>query len=124
MRIRIMIQNSSTTFTPMSRIEDLEKMLDESPDDPFLIFALAKEYEKQEGTLQALLMYEHLVTNFPSYIPTYYHYAKVLQKAGNKSEALLLLQKGIEEGTKAKEMHAVSEMSGLLNLWSGVEEDE
>jgi tetratricopeptide (TPR) repeat protein len=112
------------TFTSMSRIVELEKMLDENPDDPFLIFALAKEYEKSEGTLQALLMYEHLVTNYPTYIATYYHYAKVLQKAGNKSEALLLLQKGIEEGTKAKEMHAVSEMRGLLNLWSEAEVDE
>ena len=108
----------------MSRLEELEKMLDESPGDPFLIFALAKEYEKQEGTLQALLMYEHLVTNYPSYIATYYHYANVLHRAGNKNEAQRLLEKGIEEGTKAKEMHAVSEMRGLLNLWSGVEEDE
>ena len=112
------------TFTSMSRIDELEKMLDESPDDPFLIFALAKEYEKSEGTLQALLMYEHLVTNYPSYIAAYYHYAKVLNNAGNKNEALRLLQKGIEEGTKAKEMHAVSEMRGLLNLWTGIEEDE
>ncbi len=108
----------------MSRIEDLEKMLDESPDDPFLIFALAKEYEKSEGTLQTLLMYEHLVTNYPSYIATYYHYAKVLHKAGNKNEAVRLLEKGIEAGTKAKEMHTVSEMRGLLNLWTGIEEDE
>jgi len=107
----------------MSRIEQLEKMLDESPDDPFLIFALAKEYEKSEGTLQALLMYEHLVTNYPAYIATYYHYANVLHKAGNKNEAIHLLQKGVEEGTKAKEMHAVSEMKGLLNMWRGIEDD-
>ena len=107
----------------MSRIEDLEKMLDESPDDPFLIFALAKEYEKSEGTLQALLMYEHLVTNYPSYIATYYHYAKILHKGGNKTEAARLLEKGIEEGGKANELHAVGEMKGLLNLWSSIEED-
>ncbi len=98
--------------------------MDESPDDPFLIFALAKEYEKSEGTLQALLMYEHLVTNYPSYIATYYHYARILHKGGNKTEAVRLLEKGIEEGAKAKEIHAVGEMKGLLNLWNGVEEDE
>jgi len=107
----------------MSRLEDLEKMLDENPNDPFLIFALAKEYESKEGTLQALLMYEHLVTNYPEYIATYYHYAKVLHKAGNRNEAVRLLEKGIEEGTKAKDMHAVGEMRGMLNLWAGTEEE-
>jgi len=108
----------------MSRIDDLEKMLDENPDDPFLIFALAKEYESHEGTLQALLMYEHLVTNYPTYIATYYHYAKILHNGGNRNEAIRLLERGIEECTKAKDAHAVGEMNGLLNLWNGVEEDE
>ena len=107
----------------MSRIEELEKMLDENPDDPFLIYALAREYEAKEGTLQALLMYEHLVTNYPTYIATYYHYAKLLHKAGNRNEGIRLLEKGIEEGTKAKDMHAVSEMRGMLNVWRGVDED-
>ncbi|HZV43923.1 MAG TPA: hypothetical protein VFF90_05575 [Saprospiraceae bacterium] len=108
----------------MSRIEDLEKMLDENPDDPFLIYALAREYEAKAGTLQALLMYEHLVTNYPDYIATYYHYAKLLHNAGNRSEAVRLLEKGIEEGTKGKEMHAVSEMRGMLNLWTSGEQDD
>ena len=108
----------------MPRIEELEKMLDENPEDPFLIYALAREYESKEGTLQALLMYEHLVTNYPNYIATYYHYAKLLHKAGNRSEAVRLIQKGIEEGTKEKDLHAVSEMRGMLNVWTSVEDDE
>ena len=106
----------------MNRMEELEKMLEESPDDPFIIYALAREYELQAGTMQALLMYEHLVTNYPSYIATYYHYAKLLYTAGNRSEAINLLAKGIENGTKEKEHHAVSEMRGLLNLWNDVED--
>ena len=101
----------------MSRLEELEKMLEESPDDPFIIYALAREYELQAGTMQALLMYEHLVTNYPSYIATYYHYARLLYKAGNRNEAIKLLEKGIENGLKEKDHHAVSEMRGLLNLW-------
>jgi len=102
----------------MSRIPELESLLDERPDDPFLIYALAREYEKNTGTMQALLMYEHLVNNHPNYIATYYHYAKLLYTAGNKTEALKLLATGIERGSKLKEMHAVGEMRGLAELWS------
>jgi predicted Zn-dependent protease len=107
----------------MSRIEELETLLDESPDDPFLIYALAREYEKQTHSMQALLMYEHLVTNHPAYIGTYYHYAKMLHDAGNITEAINLLNKGIEQGTMVKDFHAVAEMKGLLMQWTETEDD-
>ena len=107
----------------MSRITELEALLDERPDDPFLIYALAREYEKGAGTMQALLMYEHLVTNHPTYIATYYHYAKLLQGAGNLNEALKLPHTGIERSLEAKDIHAASEMKGLLMSWGG-DEDE
>lgn len=106
----------------MSRLEELEKMLEESPDEPFLIYALAREYENRAGTMQALLMYEHLVTNYPAYIATYYQYAKLLYTAGNRNEGIKLLQSGIEEGIKSKDFHAVNEMKGLLSIWLGEEE--
>ena len=107
----------------MSRIAELEALLDERPDDPFLIYALAREYEKQSGTMQALLMYEHLVTNHPEYVATYYHYAKLLYEGGNLTEAIKLLQLGIEKSLEAKDMHAASEMKGLMMNWTG-DDDE
>ncbi len=106
----------------MSRIQDLEALLDESPDDPFLIFALAREHEKFHNTLQALLMYEHLVGQHPDYIATYYHYAKLLLEAGNRTEGLRLLRQGIDEGIKAADSHAVNEMRALLGQWTVEEE--
>ena len=101
----------------MSRLSELEAMLDGNPDDPFIIYALAREYEQNLATMQALLMYEYLVTEHPTYIATYYHYAKLLHAARNEKEAINMLQKGIEWGTKEKDLHAVSEMKGLLALW-------
>ncbi|MBK9103199.1 MAG: tetratricopeptide repeat protein [Saprospiraceae bacterium] len=107
----------------MSRIAELETMLDERPDDPFLIYALAREYQKEPaGTMQALLMFEHLVNHHPDYIATYYHYAKMLYGIGNQPEAIRLLELGIERGLAAKDMHAVSEMKGMLMGW-GSDED-
>ncbi len=102
----------------MSRLNELETMLDSSPEDPFIIYALAREYELNLATMQALLMYEHLVTEHPNYIATYYHYAKLLYTAGNMNEASSMIERGIEWGTKVKDMHAVSEIKGLLALWT------
>ncbi|MEP6646568.1 MAG: tetratricopeptide repeat protein [Saprospiraceae bacterium] len=102
----------------MSRIKELEILLEESPDDPFIIYALAREHEKLSSTLQAMLMYEYLVNSHPAYIATYYHYAKMLYEAGNKTQGLVLLRQGIEEGTKVKDHHAVGEMKSMLGQWT------
>jgi len=107
----------------MSRIKELEALLEESPDDPFIIYALAREFEKQSSAMQAMLMYEYLVNSHPTYIATYYHYAKVLHELGNRNQAIALLNKGIEMGTQEKEMHAVGEMRGLVNQWTDNDED-
>lgn len=108
----------------MGRIEELESMLDQQPEDPFLIYALAREYEKNQVTMQALLMYEHLITEHPKYIATYYHYAKLLYQAGNRKEAKRMLLKGIEYGEEVKDLHAVSEMRGLLSQWDDNHSEE
>lgn len=106
----------------MSRIKELETMLEKNPDDPFINYALAREYETQSSTIQAILMYEYLVNQHPNYIATYYHYAKLLYHAGNRNQALALLHQGIEWGMKEKDLHAVGEMKGLLAEWSDDED--
>ena len=109
----------AVTFALMSRISTLEALLDERPDDPFVIYALATEYQQAGQTMQALLMYEHLIQNHPDYIATYYHYAKTLYEGGNRTEAIKLLEKGIERGLAVKDMHAVGEMRGMLEVMIG-----
>ena len=108
----------------MSRLQELLSLLESHPEDPFIIYALAREYELGNATMQALLMYEHLVNEHPAYMGTYYHYASLLYKAGNRNEARKLLEKGIEIGTGEKDFHAVSELKNLLSTWFGDDEDE
>ena len=102
----------------MSRINELEILLESNPDDPFINYALAREYEKESSTIQAILMYEYLVNQHPNYIATYYHYARFLYEAGNRNQAIVLLHQGIEWGVKENDMHAVGEMRGLLAAWT------
>jgi predicted Zn-dependent protease len=109
----------------MSRIAQLEDLFAADPDDPFLAYALAQEYVTVGRTLEGLMMYEHLVKSHPDYVPTYYHYASVLYGLGNRNEAVRLIEQGISAGSAAGDHHAVSEMKGLLSLWTlGLDDDE
>jgi len=114
------------TFARMSdKIAQLEAMLDERPDDPFIIYALAREYQQHPaGTMQALLMYEHLVNHHPAYMGTYYHYARLLYSIGNQPEAIRLIHLGIEQGNQSGDRHATFELQGLLMQWTAGMDDE
>lgn len=108
----------------MNRLEQLQSMLDDAPDDPFLIYAVAREYEQQQITMQALLMYEHLLQEHPEYTATYLPYARLLFTAGNRTEALALLEKGIERAVSQKDQHTANEMKSQRMTWSGDDEED
>ncbi|MFN5218033.1 MAG: tetratricopeptide repeat protein [Sphingomonadales bacterium] len=101
----------------MSRIEQLQLFLKESPEDAFLNYALATEYvglgddEKAEGIFRMLL------EKHPDYIATYYHLGKLLERKTDKDAAILIYEKGIEKAKKSGERHSLSELqSALLEL--------
>ncbi len=114
---RLLFANYPLHLLQMSKIPELETLLDDRPDDPFIIYALAREYDKIGNPLQAVLLYEHLVNEHPDYIGTYYHYASLLYGRGNRNEALKLTNIGIERGTAIKDVNNVSELKSLKAGW-------
>ena len=101
----------------MSRLEQIQSWVKETPEDPFLHFALAKEFEKLSQKDKALEQYKHLVSAHPDYVGTYYHLGKLLEQAGELEEALQVYQSGIQVARKAGDQHAMGELAGAkLNL--------
>lgn len=99
------------------RLTRLMAFLKESPDDSFILFAIAKEYEKLNATAEALTFYEKLVTLDPDYVGTYYHLGKLHEQAAENEKALAIYQKGIDVAKKIKDQHALSELMGAkMNL--------
>lgn len=93
-----------------NRIETLKSFLIEDPTDSFILFALAKEYEKI-GTLKiALDTYNDLKTLDPDYVGLYYHLAGLHIKLGQVDEALKTYEEGIIVAKKAADFHALSEL--------------
>lgn len=100
-----------------NRLEYLQKLLESSPKDSFVLFAIAKEHESMGDLLSALSFYLQLTETDPTYIGTYYHLGKLYEQQENFEDAILTYKKGIEISRNAGDRHAMSELQGaLLNL--------
>lgn len=106
----------------MSRKARIEAMLAESPNDPFLRFALAKEHEKEGADAGAREVYEALLADNPDYVGTYYHLGKTLERLEEQAEAWRIYTEGIAVTKRLGERHAMSELAGA-RLELGEEED-
>lgn len=97
----------------MSRIVQLQQFLEESPGDNFLIHALALEFIKAEEQEKAVECFVQNLTANPSYVPTYYHYGKLLENMGNADAAIDIYAKGMEMAKAAGDQHAFSELRSV-----------
>lgn len=99
------------------RLKQLNSLLDSSPNDPFLLYAIAKEYEGMGDEAKATASYANLCTHHPDYVGTYYHYAKLLEKQENYEKALSIYSKGMQVAKKIGDQHAHGELANAkLNL--------
>lgn len=98
----------------MARLDVLKEFLDQSPDDPFLHFAIAKEFEKGDNLDDALEKYRFLESTHPDYLGTYYHLGQLLIKLNHLPMAKEAIEKGIEVAIKQEDQHSKSELEGLL----------
>ena len=101
----------------MSRIDQLIEFLKDTPNDPFLHYAIAQEYNKLGKKLLALEKYQDLVSRFPNYVGTYYHLGKMQIELGFKQEAMTTFETGIKIAQELKEQHSLAELqSARLEL--------
>jgi tetratricopeptide (TPR) repeat protein len=99
------------------RFHYLKQLLEASPKDAFVLFALAKEFEGQGDSQKALEFYLRLKEANPNYVGLYYHLGKLYEKLDDSPKAIDTYKKGIEVSQKAGDRHAASELAGaLLNL--------
>jgi len=99
------------------RLDQLLQYLENSPGDSFLLFAVAKEYEKSGNRDKALEYYRQLVAGNPGYIGTYYHLGKLYEKLNAPDKALQTYEAGMRVAREAGDQHALSELAGArMNL--------
>lgn len=94
----------------MDRIAQLNDFLKQQPGDPFLLHALALEYIKLGEDDKARSLFETLLSQNESYVGSYYHLGKLLERQGRPREALGWYEKGMAEAKKAGNRHAYAEL--------------
>ncbi len=99
------------------RLKSLLALLDETPNDGFLLFAIAKEYEGNGELENALSHYEKLRSVDQEYVGLYFHLAHLYAELDKPEKAMQIYDKGIEIAELLKDTHALSELKGArMNL--------
>lgn len=97
----------------MERISKLKTFLEQNPDDSFLQHALALEYIKLGDDAAAKVLFESILSNNPGYVGSYYHLAKLLERAGETNAAVKICETGMQKAKKAGEQLAYNELRSL-----------
>ena len=76
------------------RLAQLLEWLENEPNDPFLIYAVATEYKKNNPQ-KTLEYFEKLLREHEEYTGTYYHAAALYVALGKREEARVTYEKGM-----------------------------
>ncbi len=85
-------------------------MLATNGKDNFLRHALALEYIKSGDDAKARELFVAILGEFPDYIGSYYHLAKLLERNGETQQAIECYEKGMSAAKEAKDQHAYNEL--------------
>lgn len=102
----------------MDRLRKLLDMLEEDPNSDFLLFAVAKEYEKIGNIAKSEEYYLRLKAHHPYYVGLYYHLAELYKQKNSLDKAEEIYLEGIKISEEIKDLHSLSELkTAYANLF-------
>ena len=98
------------------RMQQIEAMLADEPDDEFLRYGLAMEHTGlgDDATAVAVLRELIALNPEPPYVPAYLQAGQALMRLDKEADAAAMLRAGIAAATKTGNDHARGEMEGFL----------
>ena len=97
-------------------MQQLHKMLQRQPDDPFLLYGMALEHKKVNDLPAALDWLRKVVEKDPNYCYAYYQRGQVHEMAGDTAAAVKSYREGIEAAARSGDAHARSELEAALSM--------
>ncbi len=98
----------------MNRREKLLQMLQEDPNDAFLLYGLAMEDQSAEDWESALATFDRVLTVDPESVAAYFQKGQILARLDRSEDARSALKAGIHVGQRLGDAHAVGEMTEFL----------
>jgi tetratricopeptide (TPR) repeat protein len=106
------------------RIHDLNNLLKEDPDDPFLYYALGLEYIKEGHQDMALVMFNLIIRKFTDYLPVYYQAARLEMEMGDLEIAEMTFKAGIALAERTSDHKTLLELKDAYNNFLIEREDQ
>jgi len=97
-----------------TRLEQLIKFYQEDPNDPFNVYGLALEYYKTD-VRKSEEFFNLLLTNFPEYLPAYYHAGKLKEERSENESALTIYAKGMDLAHGLKDQKTLQELKSAYD---------
>jgi Tfp pilus assembly protein PilF len=97
-----------------TRKQQIEEMMADDPNDPFLRYGLAMEYLGEGNHEEAAGCLQRLIEISPDYVPAYQQLGQVLVRLGRSQEACEAWRRGVAAAQKSGDLHAAEEMQGFL----------
>jgi predicted TPR repeat methyltransferase len=97
------------------RVLKLQGMLSKSPDDPFLLYALAME-RKKTNTSEAVELLQRVIQLDPAQCYAYFQLGQTQEIIGNLDAARSAYRDGIAAAARYGDSHAGQEIAGALQM--------
>lgn len=107
-----------------TRINKLLTFLTQDGHDPFILYALATEYNSRGDNVEALSYYLRLINEHPEYVGTYYHLGKLYERLGTGDIAIETYKNGMLMAKQKGDSHAFSELQGAYNKAAGLDYED
>ena len=98
----------------MPSVEQIEALLTDSPEDTFLLYALAMELDNEDKNDRSLTIFEKLMNQAPPYVPAFFMRAQQLVRLDRIADAKTDLGNGIQQAKEQDDAHAAREMTEFL----------
>ncbi|MGK7389448.1 MAG: tetratricopeptide repeat protein [Candidatus Cyclobacteriaceae bacterium M2_1C_046] len=96
------------------RLKKLENYYKQDPNDPFIIYGLALEYEKRDLD-KAVEFFDILLTKHPDYLPTYYKAAHLYWEEDQPEQARSIFERGIDLAKKQENVKILNELKAAFH---------
>ena len=103
-----------TGMADKPRLQQIQEMLADDPNDPTLRYMLAMEYVSVGDDSRAVACFHELLAGAPDYVPAYMQAGRALVRQGKDDEARTIFERGIAVAQQKQDFHARDEMSGML----------
>lgn len=100
-----------------ARIEQLQQMLAQEPDDVFLQYAIAIEYFSAGNLEKAIDCFKNIIHKKPDYLAAYYQTGKCYEELKQFEEAKSIYERGIELAQKQSKTKTLNELREAFFCW-------